>query len=311
MKLIALSDGHGTQTAGKRTPTLPNGQKSELGLTYMNENLFNRAVIKYLDAELKRNGFRTLLVAPTDYDTPLAERTALADKHQVDLYMSVHANANNGQWGSWGGIETYTWNSGEGLRIGKLIHEELIKGSPLKNRGLKDGRHLWEIRKPKAPSVLVECGFMDSHNDYKYLLSDAYRKECAIEICKGICKAYGVSYKAYQAPKPQPKPTPTKPSVNAPTGSTHTVKAGDTLWALSRRYKLSVAELKALNGLKSDVLSIGQKLIVSKVKIHVVKTGDSLWALSRTYRTSVAQIKAWNGLKSDTIHPGDKLIVSN
>jgi len=212
-KLIALSDGHGIDTAGKRTPTLPNGQKSETGKNYMNENLFNRAVVKYLDAELKRHGFKTILVAPTDADTSLQARTDLANSKKVDLYVSVHANANTGKFGNWGGIETFTWKSGESLRIGKLIHSELIKGSPLQDRGVKDGSHLWEIRKPQAPSVLVECGFMDSHNDYKYLLSDAYRKECAVEIAKGICKAYGVTYKAEVkvAPK-KPSKTPSKAS---------------------------------------------------------------------------------------------------
>lgn len=250
-KLIALSDGHGTETAGKRTPTLPNSQKSETGKSYMNENLFNRAVVKYLDAELKRNGFKTLLVAPTDADTPLASRTALADKHNVDLYVSVHANANNGVFSSsWGGIETFTWGSGEGLRIGKLIHAELIKGSPLKNRGLKDGKHLWEIKKPKSPSILVECGFMDSHTDYKYLLSDAYRKECAIEICKGICKAYNKTYTSEKAP------------IIKNTQNIHVVVKGDTLWGLSRTYKTTVSTLKTTNCLSTDTLSIGQKLII-------------------------------------------------
>lgn len=194
-KLIALSDGHGVDTAGKRTPTLPNGQKSEIGRSYMNENLFNRAVVKYLDEELRRHGFKTLLLAPTDSDTPLATRATLANKNNADLYVSVHANANAGKWFDGGGIETYTWGSGEGFRIGKLIHAELIKGSHLKDRGMKNGQHLYEIRVPKAPSVLVECGFMDSNQDYKYLLSDAYRRECATEICKGICRAYGITYK--------------------------------------------------------------------------------------------------------------------
>lgn len=202
-KLIALSDGHGVDTAGKRTPTLPNGQKSEIGKNYMNENLFNRAVVKYLKVELERNGFKTLEVAPTDADTPLKSRTDLANAKKVDLYLSVHANAHTGKFGSWGGIETYTWKSGESVRIGKLIHSELVKGSPLTDRGVKDGSHLWEISNPTAPSVLVECGFMDSHNDYKYLLSDAYRKECAVEIARGVCKAYGVAYKGETIQKPK------------------------------------------------------------------------------------------------------------
>lgn len=200
-KLIALSDGHGDNgvTAGKRTPIFPNGEIDKAtGRNMMYENTFNKNVIKYLDEELKRHGFRTLLVAPTDADTPLETRTNLANKNKADLYVSVHANASAGKWGSHGGIETLTWGSGESLRIGKLIHAELIKGTPLRDRGVKNGSHLWEIRATNMPAVLVECGFMDSLTDYKYLLSDAYRKECAIEICKGICKAYNVTYKEEQ-----------------------------------------------------------------------------------------------------------------
>lgn len=65
--LIALDDGHGLSpnpTPGKRTPNIP-----EIGVIY--ENQFNRAVVNFLSTELKRCGFRTLLVAPTDVDTPL------------------------------------------------------------------------------------------------------------------------------------------------------------------------------------------------------------------------------------------------
>jgi N-acetylmuramoyl-L-alanine amidase len=238
-KLIALSDGHGVDTSGKRTPTLPNGQKSETGKPYMNENLFNRAVVKYLDAELKRNGFRTLLVAPTDADTPLATRTNLADAKKVDLYVSVHANANTGKFGTWGGIETYTWKNGESVRIGKLIHAELLKGTKLRDRGVKDGSHLWEIRKPNAPAILVEAGFMDSHTDYKYLLSDAYRKETAIEIAKGICKAYGVTYKAEV--KPAPKKATVTPS-KASDGTMYRVVTGS--FGDKSNAEARVAELK-------------------------------------------------------------------
>ena len=85
---------------------------------------------------------------------------------------------------------------GESYRIGKLIHEEVIKGTGLRNRGIKDGSHLYVVRNTTMPAVLVEYGFMDSKTDYKYLLEDAYRKECAIETAKGICKAYNVTYKS-------------------------------------------------------------------------------------------------------------------
>lgn len=55
--------------------------------------------------------------------------------------------------------------------------------------------------------------------------------------------------------------TPTVPTTPSPTG-THKVVAGDTLWALATKYKVTVAQLKTWNGLKSDDLEIGQVLKV-------------------------------------------------
>jgi N-acetylmuramoyl-L-alanine amidase len=258
-KLIALSDGHGIDTAGKRTPTLPNGQKSEIGRPYMNENLFNRAVVKYLDELLRENGFRTLLVAPTDADTSLATRTNEANKAKADLYVSVHANALAGKWGNHGGIETFTWGSGDSLKLGKLVHAELLKGSPLKDRKVKDGSHLWEIRKPTMPSILVEAGFMDSHNDYKYLLSDAYRRECAIEIATGICKYYGVTFKnTLGNTESKPTPTPSKPVAKPSGAKTHTVEKGETFYSIAKEHGMDAKTIMSYNPrVPADKLKVG------------------------------------------------------
>jgi N-acetylmuramoyl-L-alanine amidase len=188
MKLIALDDVHGIETAGKHTPILPGGLKSETG-NFMHENEFNRAVVKYLNAELKRNGFSTLLVAPTDADTPLSARTDLANSKKADIYVSVHANANTVQWGDWGGMETYVFKgSSDSERLGASIHKFLKQGTKQRDRGIKEGNGLWVIRKSHMPAVLVEAGFMDNLEEAKLLLSDAYRKEYPVEIAKGICE---------------------------------------------------------------------------------------------------------------------------
>jgi N-acetylmuramoyl-L-alanine amidase len=130
--LIALDDGHGINTSGKRTPVFPDGTKSELGRNYMNENLFNRAVIKYLDEHLKRCGFRTLLTAPNDSDVSLQDRVDLANSKGADLFLSAHANANTGRWGTWGGTETYIWVNTDGSqsnsdRIGRAVHKHRMR----------------------------------------------------------------------------------------------------------------------------------------------------------------------------------------
>src|SRR5690606_5129989 len=107
--LIAIDDGHGMETAGKRTPVFKDGTKSpQTGNNFTHENEFNRAVAKYLKEELERCGMKTIMVAPTDEDTPLETRVATANKAKADFYISIHANALNGKWGSHGGTETYT-----------------------------------------------------------------------------------------------------------------------------------------------------------------------------------------------------------
>lgn len=215
--LIALDDGHGISTAGKRTPTLPQGQKSEIGLPYMNENLFNRAVVAYAKTELERNGFDVLLVAPTDADTPLESRTALANAKKADIYISVHANAISGKWGTWGGIETFYYPNPESRRLAQIMHKHVMKGTAFADRGLKNGSHLWVLRKTQMPAVLLELGFMDSLTDYDELLKDTYRKESAQEIAKATCEYFGVTYQPVKGattpvsnpqPKPEPKPEP-------------------------------------------------------------------------------------------------------
>ena len=209
-RLIIIDDGHGMSTAGKRTPIFPDGTKSpETGKNFMHENEFNRAVAKYLDLELKSCGFRTLMVAPTDEDTSLNTRVQRANSSGGDLYVSIHANANTSQWGNWGGTETYTYPKGESLRIGKIIHKHLIMGTPLRDRGVKDGAWLYVIKNTKMPAVLVEVAFMDNLNEAKLLLSDAFRRESAREIAMGICEAYSVKYVGYTQ---NPKQNSEKPS---------------------------------------------------------------------------------------------------
>ncbi|OKL36379.1 LysM peptidoglycan-binding domain-containing protein [Domibacillus mangrovi] len=117
--------------------------------------------------------------------------------------------------------------------------------------------------------------------------------------------------------------------VSAAAVSAYTVKSGDSLGIIASRYKTTVASLKQLNGLKSDLIYVGQKLKVSgtapkptttppskpsttttSTSTYTVKSGDSLGIIASRYKTTVASLKQLNGLKSDVIYAGQKLKVS-
>jgi N-acetylmuramoyl-L-alanine amidase len=214
---IILDDGHGMNTAGKRTPIFPSPIKSETG-NFMHENEFNRAVVKYLGEHLVRNGFKVINIAPTDEDTSLTTRVRNANNANGGLYISVHANAMTGEWGNAKGIETYAFTDDATSKlIGGVIHKHLKKGTPQVDRGLKDGDWLYVVKNTKMPAVLVECGFMDNLEEAKLLLSDAFRRENAQEIAMGICELYGRTFKDEAKPASTPTPKPTPKPVAKPT----------------------------------------------------------------------------------------------
>jgi len=91
-----------------------------------------------------------------------------------------------------------------------------------------------------------------------------------------------------------------------------TVKSGDSLWSIAQAAGTTVADLKAENNLKSDlihpgdVLSFNQTVEVSK-DTYTVKAGDTLWAIGNEVGLSYQEIMAINNLNSDMIYPGQTL----
>ncbi|MFC7441670.1 N-acetylmuramoyl-L-alanine amidase family protein [Laceyella putida] len=194
--LIALDDGHGMNTPGKRTPRIP-----QLNGRVIKENEFNQAIVKFLDDELKRCGFKTLLVAPTDNDTPLSTRTRLANSKGADLYVSCHYNAGGGE-----GIETYHFKGSKaGKRAAEIIHKHVKVAVPRKDRGVKTA-NFFVLRETSMPAVLIEYGFMDDPGleEAAQMIDPQVQKAFAVATAKGICEYFGVSYAEDKPPKPKP-----------------------------------------------------------------------------------------------------------
>lgn len=90
------------------------------------------------------------------------------------------------------------------------------------------------------------------------------------------------------------------------------VQKGDTLYGIAKRFQVTVEEIKKSNQLTSDVLQIGQKLIIpsevtSDFISYVVQKGDTLYTLSKRYRVTVDAIKQMNSLTSDVLQIGQVL----
>ena len=88
-----------------------------------------------------------------------------------------------------------------------------------------------------------------------------------------------------------------------------TIQKGDTLWDLSRKYRVSIDSLKQWNNLSDDLIYAYDSLEVSPSENFLVKKGDTLWDISRSYGVTVGDLKNWNNLSSNLIHPNLDLTV--
>ncbi|MGQ9811753.1 MAG: LysM peptidoglycan-binding domain-containing protein, partial [bacterium] len=101
----------------------------------------------------------------------------------------------------------------------------------------------------------------------------------------------------------------------------HTVKRGETLASIARKYSTTVSTLAAANGLsKGAKLRVGQVLLVpseapsagsSTSGFHVVKRGETLSGIAAAYGIRLKDLVEWNGLKSpDRIYPGQRICIT-
>ena len=94
------------------------------------------------------------------------------------------------------------------------------------------------------------------------------------------------------------------------TKNTYIVQRGDTLYKIAQIYNTTVDELKNLNNLNTNTLSIGQILeIPIDNSIYIVQKGDSLYKISKQFNTTVDNLINLNNLTSTTLSIGQELKV--
>jgi N-acetylmuramoyl-L-alanine amidase len=211
---INIDAGHGANTAGKRTPPMPTALDVDKDGTIdikkgeqYREHFANVGVAYLLIQELERCGIDTMQTgfdddnAADDPDTALETRQKAIAAAKCDYSISVHFNAYG---------DGASFNSGEG--VGICIHDKyagksekmaqtvlkyLAGGTTQKNRGVsKQSLAMVNCNTLNTKAaILCELAFMTNKREAVELMaSKVFWKECAKEICKGVCEYTGTKY---------------------------------------------------------------------------------------------------------------------
>ncbi|MDR3631190.1 MAG: N-acetylmuramoyl-L-alanine amidase [Desulfocapsaceae bacterium] len=213
VKKIVIDPGHG----GKDPGAMANGLKEK-------DIVLN--VAKRLAPLLeKRLGCKVILTRSKDVFIPLEERTAIANKNDADLFISLHVNSSESTSAS--GIETYYLNLtsnpeamrvaafenatsahqmsdlqnilsdilknskiSESSRLAQQVHNTVVIGinknySPVKNLGVKQAP-FYVLIGAEMPAILIEMSFISNPGDAKHLNDDRYLDRLAYDISAGV-----------------------------------------------------------------------------------------------------------------------------
>ena len=293
MKKVVIDAGHGGSDGG----AVGNG---------IIEKDLNLEISKYMSDRLDELGLDNTLIRDSDITIEPNERVRKVVEPYGSgddvLVISNHINAGGGQ----GAEIIYA------LRDSDMFSKRIA--NELENSG-REVRKYYQRRYPSDSSkdyyfihrntgntepVIIEYGFLDNSTDAELLKK--YWKDYAEAVVKAIAGYVGVPY-SY-----------TGPMLNE---NYYIVQSGDSLWSISKKFGISVDKLKDINNLNSNLLSIGQKLLVKDTSssddvgvYYTVKAGDTLYGIANEYGLSVDELKTINNLKNNNLSVGQKLLIS-
>lgn len=283
IKKVVIDAGHGGDDPG----TIANGITEKDYTLKISNYIHNRLDEMGVPNEMSRTSDVTLSAS----DRPKKIQSFYGNGSDV-LVVSNHINAGSGD-----GAEiiyalrnndkfakklaTEFENAGQSVR---KYYQRRLPSNPAKD-------YYYIMRDtPNNETVIVEYGFADTISDANLIKNDW--EKLAEAVTKAIVEYAGGKYVA-------------------PLGSNYyTVKSGDSLWSISRKFGVTVNDLKKVNNLSSNLLNIGQNLIIPDKKNntssneYVVKKGDTLYGIANKYNVSVDNLKSYNNLSTDSLSIG-------
>lgn len=261
-------------------------------------------ISKYMYDRLRELGIPTYITRTTDETIDSTERTnriknAFGTSKDV-IVISNHINAGGGD-----GAEVIYALRNNSTFSNKILDELATSGQNIRknyqqrlpSNPIKD-YYFIHRNTPDTEAVIVEYGFLDSKGDDVEQLKNNY-KDYAEAVVRAITEYKGLPY-------------------TAPTESDfYTVQKGDSLWKIATKFGITVDELKELNNLKSNTITVGQNLKVKLTEekpiedylLYTVKSGDSLWKIANLYDTTVDTLMSINNLKGTTLTINQQLLV--
>lgn len=292
MKKVIIDPGHGGADPG----TSANG---------IVEKDYNLKISKYMSDRLNELGITNKMTRTTDETLSPTNRVNRIKSFYGDgkdvLVISNHLNSGGGD----GAEVIYALRNND--TFSKLIEKNMqqagqnVRKYYQKRLPSNSSKDYYFIIRDTAnnESILMEYGFVDSTKDDVDQIKNDY-KNLAEAVVKSIAEYFGVTYK--------------KPTESTSTSNYYTVQKGDTLWSIASKNNVSVNKLKELNNLSSNLITVGQKLLVTDSATgnnnyftYTVVKGDTLWDIANKYKTTVSKIKEINDLSSNLLQIGQKL----
>lgn len=186
-KKVVLDAGHGSETAGKRSPDE----------TYF-EHEFNLDMANRVKAHLERHGVGVTMTRTDNTDLSLATRVKIANQAEPDLFVSLHSNASGNDWSAPRGLGIYTSmasdTAGRNKAAKAILKRAEEAGIQLWGGGLHHDSTLYVLKNTDAPAVLIEHGFHTNLEEVELLKTPSYRDLLASVDTKGILDYLGIPW---------------------------------------------------------------------------------------------------------------------